>query len=328
MNPEISVIIPVYRSMPRLRDCLDAVLAQTYQNFELLLIDDASPDESPGVCDEYAARDSRIKVFHLSENCGIAGARNYGLGHATGTYIQFFDADDDMLPKMLEETVFEIKKHNVDIVVTPVRFTDVSTNMTFHEHYDPGHWEISDRKEMWTHVRTVLNTIWNKLYKREIIEKFQIRFDPEIVTADDTAFNCIYFQYISGLSIINKYYYHWYMNWSSTQGSRKKQNYSSFLALYKSYYQLYEKYDAFSPDDKRIFSNYFYFSLSWLFGTNKNGTFLLAKDAVLLKKEYTHMVLFPKMKGGVKFYLMSILVWFGSPSLLGVVLWLKSKLGR
>ena len=93
MNPKISVIVPVYNVEMFLRRCIDSILAQTFTDFELLLIDDGSKDKSGEICDEYATKDVRIRVFH-KQNGGVSSARNVGLNHAIGEYICFCDADD------------------------------------------------------------------------------------------------------------------------------------------------------------------------------------------------------------------------------------------
>ena len=93
MTPKISVIIPVYNTEKYLHRCIDSVLAQTYQDFELLLIDDGSKDSSGAICDEYAAKDTRVRVFH-KENGGVSDTRNYGLDLAQGKYLMFLDSDD------------------------------------------------------------------------------------------------------------------------------------------------------------------------------------------------------------------------------------------
>ena len=89
----ISIIVPVYNVEPYLRKCLDSILAQTYRDLEILIIDDGSTDGSGRICDEYAGKDDRIKVFH-TENHGLSAARNYALDRSHGDYIAFIDSDD------------------------------------------------------------------------------------------------------------------------------------------------------------------------------------------------------------------------------------------
>ena len=93
----ISVIVPVYNSEKYLHRCIDGILAQNYTDFDLLLIDDGSTDNSGNICDEYEIRDGRIRVFH-QENGGVSSARNLGLDNARGKYVMFVDSDDYMLP--------------------------------------------------------------------------------------------------------------------------------------------------------------------------------------------------------------------------------------
>lgn len=101
MEHLISVIVPVYNVEPYLRQCIDSILAQTYTNFELILVDDGSPDNCGAICDEYAAKDSRIVVIH-QENQGVAVARNVALDIMRGEYIAFIDSDDYIAPTYLE----------------------------------------------------------------------------------------------------------------------------------------------------------------------------------------------------------------------------------
>ena len=100
-NPKISVIIPVYNAEKTLHRCIDSILAQTFSDFEVLLIDDGSKDKSGEICDEYARKDSRIKVCH-KENGGVSSARNTGLSKAMGEYVIHCDADDFIEPEMLD----------------------------------------------------------------------------------------------------------------------------------------------------------------------------------------------------------------------------------
>ena len=92
-NPKISIIVPVYNAERYLHRCIDSILAQTFRDFELLLIDDGSKDNSGYICDEYAEKDERVKVWH-KENGGVSSARNVGLDNARGEWVTFADSDD------------------------------------------------------------------------------------------------------------------------------------------------------------------------------------------------------------------------------------------
>ena len=112
--PLISVIVPVYNVAPYLTRCLDSIVMQTWQNLEIILVDDGSRDDSVGICDLYAARDARIRVIH-KENGGLSSARNAGLDIAAGEYVGFVDSDDWIEPDMFEYLLQNAENYGADI---------------------------------------------------------------------------------------------------------------------------------------------------------------------------------------------------------------------
>lgn len=119
--PMISVIVPVYNADKHLHCCIDSILAQSFTDFELLLIDDGSKDSSGRICDEYASKDSRIRVFH-KENGGVSSARNLGLDNAKGEWVAMVDSDDYVKNGYLKDLYNEAIKHNADFVVQDFDF--------------------------------------------------------------------------------------------------------------------------------------------------------------------------------------------------------------
>lgn len=115
----ISVIIPVYQAEKELPGCIDSILAQTFRDFELILVDDGSRDASPAVCDSYAARDSRIRVIHQA-NAGQAAARNAGLAAASGEWIHFVDNDDHLHPQMLSHLLEAVRKSGAGMAASGI----------------------------------------------------------------------------------------------------------------------------------------------------------------------------------------------------------------
>ena len=115
-NPTISIIVPVYNVEEYIHKCINSILAQTYKDFELILINDGSPDNSGIICDEYARADSRIKVIH-QQNSGLSAARNAGLAVAKGDYIGFVDSDDWIDKSMYESMITEAQTLEADIVI-------------------------------------------------------------------------------------------------------------------------------------------------------------------------------------------------------------------
>lgn len=121
-NPEISIIVPVYKTEKYLAECVKSILTQSFKDFELLLVDDGSPDECPQICDEYSRNDTRVKTLH-KKNGGSSSARNFGLAHAKAKYIMFVDSDDLLSEDAIKHLYDEITASGVDIVVgNAIRF--------------------------------------------------------------------------------------------------------------------------------------------------------------------------------------------------------------
>ena len=114
MNDLISIIVPVYNVEPYLRKCVDSILAQTYTNLEVILVDDGSPDNCGAICDEYAARDERVRVIH-KENGGLSDARNAGLNIMNGSYVAFVDSDDWIEPEMYKRLMSIMHRYHADM---------------------------------------------------------------------------------------------------------------------------------------------------------------------------------------------------------------------
>lgn len=116
MQPTISIIVPVYKAEKYLHRCIDSILSQTFTNFELILVNDGSPDNCGTICDEYAARDGRIKVVH-KKNCGVTAARRDGVNQATGEWVMFVDADDTIPYDSIEKLYNNVTSSMIDIVM-------------------------------------------------------------------------------------------------------------------------------------------------------------------------------------------------------------------
>ncbi len=123
MNELVSVIVPVYKVEEYLEECIASIVSQTYQNLEIILVDDGSPDNCPWMCDEWANRDSRIKVIH-KENGGLSDARNAGIDICTGAYIAFVDSDDYIKPDMIQKLYAALIRENADIAACGILTCD------------------------------------------------------------------------------------------------------------------------------------------------------------------------------------------------------------
>lgn len=184
--PTISVIVPVYKVEPYLRQCVDNILGQTFRDFELILVDDGSPDCCPVICDEYAEQDSRVKVIH-KENGGLSSARNAGLDVAKGDYIAFVDSDDWIHPEYLVQLMNAIQSQNADMAVCniipsyPPDYTGWKRKASVLEYEKLTQQQMADRlteKANWFYV-----VACNKLYRRGIWDG--LRFPEGFIHEDE-----------------------------------------------------------------------------------------------------------------------------------------------
>ena len=200
--PTISVIVPVYNTEKYLRRCIDSVLAQTYTDFELLLIDDGSKDSSGAICDEYAAQDTRMRVFH-KENGGVSSARNMGLDHARGEWITFVDSDDWLSKDYLDDL---IRHSDSDLVIADFV---VEGSSQWNEILPVGQWqgkELSGIIERDVALAR-FTAPWCKLLKKSLIG--QIRFYTELTTQEDALFMFRYLCVVQNIQIIAQKGYHY-----------------------------------------------------------------------------------------------------------------------
>ena len=176
----ISVIVPVYKVEPYLRQCIDSILNQTYRDIEVLLIDDGSPDRCGEICEEYARADGRVKVVHI-KHTGLGEARNLGLREAAGEYIGFVDSDDWIEPDMFEVLMNSMQKTGADICVCGLWYESVTsseeecTTEAFY-HGKASQEALLDRK--------INNFMWNKLFRRRLFDTVSF---PENSWFEDSA---------------------------------------------------------------------------------------------------------------------------------------------
>ena len=169
MSNKISVIVPIYNVEKLLRKCLDSLIAQTYKNLEIILVEDGSPDNCGRICDEYAEKDDRIIVIH-QENAGVCAARNAALEIATGDYYGFADPDDYLEPDMFEYLITNLKKHDADI--SCCRYYRHLRDGRVIKKTD-GELYIFSREEAIKEllkINTIKAVFWNKLFKKELFE--------------------------------------------------------------------------------------------------------------------------------------------------------------
>lgn len=168
--PTISVIVPVYKVEPYLRRCVDSILAQTFADFELILVDDGSPDGCPAICDEYAAKDSRVRVIH-QENGGLSAARNAGIdwsfANSDSQWLSFVDSDDWVHPEYLERLLAAATEHDVAISICGYAETTGEEPQISDEELAPQVWETEN---FYVQHNVNATVAWGKLYRKQCFD--------------------------------------------------------------------------------------------------------------------------------------------------------------
>ncbi len=213
---KLSVIIPVYNSQKFLNTCIESVVNQTYSNLELIIINDGSTDESGKICDEWAKRDSRIKVYH-QKNSGVSAARNKGIELATGNYIAFVDSDDLVTDNWLETTAKEAELNNCDIIC--YRFNKRNSD----EDYFITDFIATNQSDLRLKFNDIfevgVGSVCTQIYKRELLKTNNIIFNHKIVLNEETFFNLECFKKMKSFQYINNVLYFYTENQLSS--SRK-----------------------------------------------------------------------------------------------------------
>lgn len=251
----ISVIVPVYNVAPYLRRCVDSLLAQTFRNFELILVDDGSSDGSGEICEEYGNIDENenkdealsgkvnvsVKVIHQS-NAGVSAARNRGIEEAHGEYISFVDADDWVEPRFLEAFAEEVEKQGgrVDCVVQGfVNHEGVVQKETYANYPDTK----SICSELYQlEKKKLVGYIWNKLFYRPVVIEHNLSFNHTIPIGEDLLFCISFLMQCNSMSVIENAGYHYVFS------GHKNYSFRQLDQRLDAFYHLIHEAESIPPD--------------------------------------------------------------------------------
>ena len=219
-QPLVSIILPVYNAQSHLERCIGSILAQTYRDLELIILNDGSKDQSLPVCEAFRAKDSRILLVD-KDNSGVSDTRNLGLKLAGGKYIQFVDSDDHIAPDYTQNLVTAAEQNHADLVIAPYKMV-IPAGVSKPEQVleklqdDLGVMSVARPPEVREYgflpagiynkdtfalrlmdkpASYFYSVLWNKLYRRDILTGNDIRFTSELRWAEDLVFNMQYIQY-------------------------------------------------------------------------------------------------------------------------------------
>jgi len=226
-SPKISVIVPVYKVEQYLSRCIDSMLEQTFTDFELLLINDGSTDDSGKICDEYAEIDSRIRVFH-KKNEGVSSARNLGLKEAISEWICFVDSDDWVDKTYLEDFfLYPVAKNSIVVQGISYEFQDHKKRIFFS--YNNGLYDANSSNNGVVENELFHNGCpYAKLFEKQIIKANKIIFNESISLNEDHLFVLEYYKYIDNINLLSAMNYHYWFDYFETSLTKK---YHSFTGL-------------------------------------------------------------------------------------------------
>lgn len=214
----VSIIVPIYNVEAELRKCVSSILAQTFKDIEVILVDDGSPDKCGSICDNFASMDSRVVVIH-KENGGLVNARKSGLEKSTGKFISYVDGDDWIEEDFIQNLVDCQQKYNVDIVAAGFskdigNISDGHLNVIHSGYYDKQ--KLID--EVYPRMICagpyfyfgICSYVWNKLFKKELLFEYQMAVDPRISVGEDTSVVFPLLLQANSLYISENTSYHYY----------------------------------------------------------------------------------------------------------------------
>ena len=289
-KPKISLIIPVYNSQEYLPKLFDSIYSQTFKNLEIICVDDCSTDNSYRMLEEYAGKDSRIRLYRNRVNHGLAVTRSRALNKAKGNYIMFVDPDDWLEPDACKLCYKQIKKNKNDIVIFPNYIydeatdtykTDFSLTKSFASVADKPNITLSDADNIVLKMQ-----VWNKIYRRNFLKKYKIKF-LRVWSFDDQSFTTEVLLRAKNMSVINKPLYYYRIRGNSII---QKSQYS-FLDMYKEKREILKILKKLNPEDKikKSFINHYIVSLCYFFNKFKNdglipemGWYCVARKLLLL----------------------------------------------
>lgn len=256
-----SIVIPVYQVVKYVERMLNAVVAQTYSNWELILVDDGSDDGSGAICERYAAADKRIQVFHIP-NQGPSNARNYGMDRALGDYILFLDSDDVADNNLLESIEVSLAAHPAEIVVYGAveEYKNSSEEIIYKKEIFCGEKELKHPREIYKEVirleqKTLLGYPWNKAYKLDYLRRYHIRFE-NITMIEDILFNIEVFRNATAVNTLSSIPYHYAIRHKNSLTAKYLEDYFSLHEQrIKELLKLYGDWNYQTPAVMKILAN-------------------------------------------------------------------------
>ena len=301
---KISVVIPIYNAEEYLEKCLNSVLSQTYENLEIILVNDGSTDKSPEIIEKYRNQDNRIIVIN-KENGGVSSARNRGIEKASGKYIIFIDADDYIENNMFEVLADDLFKNNVDMSMCGYRNVDINGNILYESKpLESKYFDVKTLRHYLFSDDYYRDLICNKLFRLEVIKENNIRFHEDIHINENVLFILDFSKYAFRYSFGNEMLYNFLYNLKGATHSKFNLKKVSVLS---SYVRLLE-YDLEPAIKNQIKYDYLFegYAYTYLMKKINIDNTELKKNLVAFKNKYYADI---KNEKGISFG-KKIALWF------------------
>lgn len=292
MSKLVSIIVPVYNAEAYIEKCIKSILSQSYNNIELILVNDGSLDNSGSICEEFASRDNRVKIIH-QKNMGPSEARNTGIKASNGSFLQFVDADDQ-IDKYMTECLYSTitnEDYQVDLVISGFKsrfyFYDKYIERVANSDIE-GYYTLVEFMGIFADLfnKHLINSPCNKLYVADIIKSNNIKFVKDIHNGEDLLFNIEYLKRCNNIAVLNKAYYNYvhFNNPNSLTKDYKKNFLENRKLIYNELKNFLEEYSIdVSQNEKflrELFSSYLIQVLSNVFHANAKLSFKMKKTEI------------------------------------------------
>ena len=274
-RPLVSVIVPIYKVEAFLDRCVSSVVQQTYKNLEIILVDDGSPDRCPQICDDWAGKDSRIRVIH-KENAGLGMARNTGIEHATGSYVYFLASDDYIDPETIEETVCSALEHSVEVVLFGRKWINQNSEI-FRMEIPSSPKTVYRDREVWEQLlpdvihggsqdaqtKNLCLNACTSLFSMDLIRRCHWRFISERENiSEDTHSSIWLYQHVTSAAVVEKAYNNHYQNTSSLTQTYRPDRFQKIVKSYRQTLELAQLYKNTAVIEQRISEVYLGFLIA------------------------------------------------------------------
>jgi CDP-glycerol glycerophosphotransferase len=261
----LSIVVPAYRVQGYLRECLDSILDQSFTDLEVVGVDDCSPDGSGQIMDEYAARDSRVRVVHLDRNVNLGPAREVGLRHATGEYVWFLDSDDWLAPGAVRAVVNRLRAAAPDVLIVNHQRVPWNPRSTPRVAGDflPEAPEVFTVRD-WPRALDILHVAWNKVVRRDLLARLSLPFPPGWY--EDVAFTYPLLLAAGRVSVLDRVC----VNYRQRRvGAATRTQGEGHLAIFGSWARVFERLDPGEPLRPQLFQRMIWHFLMVLGNENR-----------------------------------------------------------